>query len=85
MNLKIVFNPFTGKFDYINTGSSSSGNIPVYTADPLSPAVGDVWLIDSPGTPGTPMGLLLALTQTTPVCYLRIQSQNCGTLTFNPS
>jgi hypothetical protein len=63
MSLQIVFNPFTGKFDYINS-TSGSVNIPEVNIDPLTPNAGDTWVLHL-GTAigGSPIGLLLALTQ----------------------
>lgn len=59
--LKIVFNPFTGKFDYVN---SAQTQIPEYEgSDPVSPAPEDTWVLHTDIPPiGSPVGLLLALT-----------------------
>lgn len=58
--LKIVFNPFSGKFDYINGAKAS---IPEYTVDPVSPAPEDAWVLhDGFAVVGSPIGLLLSLT-----------------------
>ena len=63
MALQIVFNPFTGKFDYINSPSVTV-NIPEVLSDPVAPTVGETWvLFTPPSATGTPIGLLLALTR----------------------
>ena len=54
------FNPFTGTFDL--TGAAP-GFIPEYTADPVSPEPETSWVLKSEVMTGTPIGLLLALTQ----------------------
>ncbi len=56
MALKIVFNPFTGKFDFIN---STSLTIPEVMVDPSSPGAGDSWvLLSHVGLAGEAMGVL---------------------------
>ncbi len=66
-SLKIVFNPFTGKFDYINKTQTT---IPQYeTFDPVSPSPEDTWVLHTGGIPmvaGSPIGLLLSLTYAGP-------------------
>lgn len=60
MAFQIIFNPFTGKFDYVNAPGVS---IPEYTSDPVSPVAGDTWVLRSTPEPGGgAIGLLLALT-----------------------
>ena len=56
--MAITFNPFTGTFDL--TGSVS---IKQYTSDPVSPSQESAWVLKSEVIVGTPIGLLLALTQ----------------------
>lgn len=66
MSLKIIFNPFTGKFQYINVATSNVV-IPELTSDPVSPTSEEAWVLYSGTIPaGTPMGLLLSLTYATP-------------------
>lgn len=66
MSLKIVFNPFTGKFDYINADNTNV-TIPELTADPVSPTPEEAWVLHSGSAPvGSPIGLLLTLTYATP-------------------
>jgi len=66
MSLKIVFNPFTGKFDYINAAPAIS-TIPEYMADPVSPSPEEAWVLYSGFPPvGSPIGLLLSLTHAVP-------------------
>lgn len=55
MAQSFVFNPFTGKFDIVNTGVS----IPEVTMDPSSPSAGDTWvLVAGAGLAGEGMGVL---------------------------
>lgn len=62
MALKLVFNPFTGKFDYVNP-TTAVASIPELTSDPVSPTPEEAWVLYSGTIPaGTPMGLLLSLT-----------------------
>ena len=61
MSLQIVFNPFTGKFDYIN--ATTGAVIPEFTSDPVSPTPEETWVLHTPGVTGTPIGLLLSLTR----------------------
>ena len=66
MALKIVFNPFTGKFDYINSNTATP-TIPELTSDPVSPIPEEAWVLHTSGpSVGSPIGLLLALTYATP-------------------
>lgn len=66
MSLKIVFNPFTGRFDYINAASGNT-TIPEYSVDPVSPAPEDAWVLHSGfAAAGSPIGLLLSLTYAVP-------------------
>lgn len=66
MSLKIIFNPFTGKFDYINTATATP-IIPEYTSDPVSPTPEETWVLYSgPAIVGSPIGLLLSLTHAQP-------------------
>jgi len=60
-HLKIVFNPFTGKFDYVNSAQTT---IPEFEgSDPVSPAPEDTWVLHAGyAAVGSPIGLLLALT-----------------------
>lgn len=59
-HLKIVFNPFTGKFDYVNSAQTT---IPEFIVDPVSPSPEDTWVLHSGFAPiGSPIGLLLSLT-----------------------
>jgi hypothetical protein len=44
-------------------GFGSSVNIPEHTSDPVSPAVNSAWVIKITEVAGTPIGLLLALTE----------------------
>lgn len=48
---------------YISGGSSGGGSvqIPEYATDPVSPSPTDTWVLRIPA--GSPIGLLLALTQ----------------------
>jgi len=56
MSLQIVFNPFTGKFDFVN---STNTTIPEVTMDPSSPTAGETWvLMSSVGLAGEAMGVL---------------------------
>lgn len=59
MALSLVFNPFTGKFDYVNAST-----IAEVTSDPASPVAGQTWVLHTTvtGVTGTPLGLLLAIT-----------------------
>lgn len=41
----ITFNIFTGNFDFVGDSGASSGLIPEYTTDPLSPALGESWIL----------------------------------------
>ena len=67
MSLKIVFNPFTGKFDYVNP-TTATASIPELTSDPVAPDPEEAWVLYSGTIPaGTPMGLLLSLTYATSV------------------
>ena len=52
------------KYIYSNPPPSTSSNIPELAADPVSPAVNDVWVLRTTIANGTPIGLLLALTHT---------------------
>lgn len=63
-HLKIVFNPFSGKFDYVN---SDITQIPEYEGfDPVSPSPEDTWVLHTGGAEtGQPLGLLLSLTYST--------------------
>lgn len=62
---KIVFNPFTGKFDYVNAPSSIV-TIPEYTEDPLPLTPEEAWVLHTqPEVVGSPIGLLLSLTYAT--------------------
>lgn len=69
MALKYVFNVFTGKFDLVNGGETTT--IPELTSDPTSPGAEEAWVLRSGGSGGTPIGLLLALTMDvgTPATY----------------
>jgi len=58
--MAVTFNPFTGNFDF--TGASGS-IIPQYTTDPVSPVSESAWILKSEVMVGTPIGLLLSLTQ----------------------
>lgn len=63
MALKLLFNPTTGKFDYVNESTAIS--IPEYNTDPVSPSAEEVWVRKSTVggiAPGQSIGLLLALT-----------------------
>ena len=56
MSTKTVFNPFTGKFDYVEY-------IPELYTDPTNPQQESAWVKASIGVAaGGPIGLLLALT-----------------------
>jgi hypothetical protein len=47
----IKFNIFTGNFDLVGDGGSSSAiNFPILTSDPMAPANGEAWILvqDSP-------------------------------------
>lgn len=60
--MNIVFNPFTGNFDYVNSASAMV-IIPELTADPSSPVSGETWVRHMQATDsGSPIGLLLSLT-----------------------
>lgn len=75
MTLKIIFNPISGKFDYINTSTAGSVSIPEYTTDPVSPAAEDVWVLKSNVggiTAGQTMGLLLSLTYAVPTLMYQL-------------
>ncbi len=62
MSLKIVFNPFTGKFDYVNA-ENQTVTIPEFDSDPVSPTPEEAWVLHSGGAAvGSPIGLLLSLT-----------------------
>lgn len=62
MGLK--FNPTTGQLDLVGSSSSGAVSIPEYTSDPASPSAGDAWVRHTvPTGAGSPIGLLLALTQ----------------------
>lgn len=66
MSLKIVFNPFTGKFDYINTATATA-TIPEFTSDPVSPTPEEAWVLHTGfAVAGSPIGLLLSLTYSAP-------------------
>lgn len=54
MPRRIIFNPFTSKFDYIDVGT-----IPQYNVDPLPLSFGDTWVLAT-GTllAGEAMGVL---------------------------
>jgi len=56
--MAVVFNPFTGDFQYLNSGGSSQ--ITQVTSDPSSPQSGDVWVLvnGSAGSAGQAMGIL---------------------------
>ena len=57
---KQVFNPLTGQFDEVTT----PGYIPEYDTDPATPVSQNAWVLrtHTPGTGGSPIGLLLPLT-----------------------
>jgi hypothetical protein len=67
MALKLVFNPFTGKFDYINAATATA-TIPELTSDPVSPTPEEAWVLhEAPAAIGSPIGLLLSLTHATSI------------------
>jgi hypothetical protein len=57
--MSFKFNPITGELDLVN-----KSGIPEYTSDPVSPAINDAWVVT--GVYGTPVGLLLAITDGSP-------------------
>lgn len=61
---KLTFNVLSGEFDLVGTGTGTivtTAHIPELSADPVSPANGDAWVLASQKK-GSPIGLLLALT-----------------------
>ncbi len=71
MAKKQIFNPLSGEFDMVETGTGGGTgvvSIPQYDTDPVSPADEDVWVRHTgPLAAGSPIGLLLALTHATAV------------------
>jgi hypothetical protein len=65
MAKKLIYNPLSGEFDYVAAGGGGTGNvsIPQYDNDPVSPADEEAWVRHAgPLAAGSPIGLLLALT-----------------------
>lgn len=72
MAKKLIFNILSSEFDYIDDGinGNSTITIPQLNADPASPNAEDAWVLRSPiYSAGTPLGLLLAITNTSIVGY----------------
>ena len=65
MSLQLVFNPFTGKFDFVNAATTTT-TIPELSADPASPTPEEAWVLHTQQqVPGSSIGLLLSLTYAT--------------------
>jgi len=63
---KLVFNPFTGKFDFVNAQTDTTF-IPELVEDPDPLVAEGAWVLNSQAqTVGSPIGLLLSLTYATP-------------------
>ena len=77
MSYKIVFNPFTGNFDYVNKPQVGNADIPELMQDPANPTPESAWVLHSP-VAGSPIGLLLALTHAVSKYQFSYQTANGG-------